>query len=416
MPTPRITGLLNNCALSCALPMVLNGIHEMALREANGTLGAILHNPVVEHYVKLKTIFAREYGVQNHPCFDWRAFETFLSQHSFYAQEILFAPVVRAFVAEVGLESGAYRPGDLGGLQDLQDGSGEENLGGEVIPQGRYHMLTVEDAFDLFYRPFGLRLGAYDHVPGDSTDQYEPHINPRLQADSDPSVVYPFGQAPRFELYLKHGHFEIQPHGALAVANQAFIKEIDALPKALAEIHEGLSTSLTAAASRRQLDRLKAYGSEALLRQLTAAERDQTAALLSEVVKSLVLKALVAYRKTNEVIYIEVVDASKAIATAPTLAAIENYSNLRERVSQKGHWGHIIAGVMLSVISLALMIVSSLSLVASFGHAAPISLPVLALGTAGLALGVGLFRRGRTGGASEERKDQSPERTPGIKS
>ncbi len=56
MPTPRITGLLNNCALNSALPLLLDGIRQLAEHEDAGTLNSIADHLIVQHYTRLKEI------------------------------------------------------------------------------------------------------------------------------------------------------------------------------------------------------------------------------------------------------------------------------------------------------------------------------------------------------------------------
>ncbi len=254
MPSPRITGLLNNCALNSALPILLDGISKIAALEAAGTLGRLAGNAIFKNYKQLKDIFANYYGVNDNAAFNWVEFHRFLVSHSFYANEILLAPIMRNFIAEHGLASGNYPSAAIGLLRDVQR-------------QGRYTLLPDTEAIDLFHNQFGITVHTYEYIKHkkelDPRDNYR-LINTRVTKNPD----YPFGVAPVLGLYLKGRHFEIQPHEFLAEANRAYVSEMNALPIGLAEIHEGLTISQQAYNSNLNLGLLTVYGHQALVRQL----------------------------------------------------------------------------------------------------------------------------------------------------
>lgn len=254
MAPPRITGLLHNCALNSALPILLEGIGQLAQQEEAGILGNLADNLIFKNYKHLKDLFANHYRLDHHPAFNWRQFHRFLAAHSFSANEILFAPVFRKFIAEVGFAKGDYQRQDLGLLRDIQ-------------PNGCYTLLPNTEAIDLFHNQFGISVKTYEYIANKGTadpkDNYN-LVSTRLTQNRE----YPFGTTPVLELYLKGHHFEIQPHECLEEPNKRYIAEINALPPALSEIHDGLSISQNAHSSNQNIGRLTVYGSQVLTQQL----------------------------------------------------------------------------------------------------------------------------------------------------
>lgn len=118
---PKITGLLNNCAINCALPILLDRIRYWASLEAQNALSGIEENETYQQYVLFKHVFAGHYGIADPHALTWRQFDYFLNAHSFFAKELIFAPVFRDFIAKHALDSGEYRLHDLGNLRDIQD-------------------------------------------------------------------------------------------------------------------------------------------------------------------------------------------------------------------------------------------------------------------------------------------------------
>ena len=235
MPTPKMTGLLNNCSLNSALPTLLEGIKQLAEREALNTLVSIADNSIVQKYERIKLIFADYYGLPTgHLAFNWRAFNDFLISHSFYANEIIFAPIFRNFIAEFGPENG-YQVADLAALRDVQI-------------DGRYNNLSAQEAAKLFHNQLGISLCAYEFVEDRKTATPEDNYGPTGTWPTT-HLIYPFGDTPTVNLYLKGasfntpGHFEIQPHESVGEATIEFNEESTHLPPPLQVIHDGLSGS-----------------------------------------------------------------------------------------------------------------------------------------------------------------------------
>lgn len=254
MPLPRITGLLNNCALNAALPILLNEIEKLSEQERAGALNIDSHNIIVKSYERLKTIFAEQYGFNTNPTFTWQAFHVFLSAHSFYENEIILAPILRNFIAQIGATSG-YDNVSL--LRDVQ-------------PDGRYNLLHYREAWTLLHNHFGISLRTYNFIAdrntSDPKDNYELITILRTTNQN-----YPFGNTPEIEMFLKNEHFEIQPHESLAEANSQFVGEINRLTPMLASIHNDLSCSQQAHTSNEQLGFLCVYVNTTLVAQLKRA-------------------------------------------------------------------------------------------------------------------------------------------------
>lgn len=535
MSKPRITGLLNNCALNCALPILLAGIEQLAQHEQNASIATLPDNTILQSYLSLKRIFARYYGVEDESNLTWQAFSSFLKKHSFYANEIIFAPILRNFIATIAPEH-QYHENDLWLLRDMQD-------------DGRYNPLDATEAMGLLYDQFGIDLYVYE-INQDWLD-YKATFRKRSK-----NLPYLFeGERPVLHMYLKQNHFEIQPYEFLAEANRAYSDEIDHLDEGLAAIHDQLSSSATQNQSNRAIGKLVVYGQNALRAHLAslseslsassampastepndvipsvnrsstdavppnglsgladaaltkygspdkdppnpysvtaeqyartgqdfhndtpsgrltfavilltihqqdkntkadsilesiaslaaASDRDEPLAayLLDKLAKetirspmnlnsntiqnvideirdhqdaneamqriieqgtnnqhfSLVCEARVAigqawkqYKETHDEGLIVVIKKTQKMAQAPSPSDCDTYKSLAQELSAKGGWGKVIAGFMFSVLGLALIVCASLSLAASFGASAPLSIPAVSLGASALVVGLG---------------------------
>lgn len=247
MTKPKITGLLNNCSLYAALPTLLRGIE--ALAEMNAADKTHQNPIIIKNYDRLKFIFAAYYGI-NPVDLSWTKFSEFLTPYSFYAREIMFAPILRNFIAEKAPDHG-YESDDLWLLRDIQD-------------DGRYSLLTPYDARPLFYQPFGITAEIFEYDA--RTEQYNHIPNTR----DKPLAPYPFGQdESRITLYLKDEHFEIQEHGPdLITATEVFAQEVNALPTELNTIHDLLSSSQTAPETNFALGQLVRHVNKKLIEAL----------------------------------------------------------------------------------------------------------------------------------------------------
>lgn len=541
MPTPRITGLLNNCALNSALPTLLDGIRQLAEHEAAGTLSTIANNVIVQSYNSLKKMYANHYGVGTNPAFDWREFHAFISKHSFYANEMMFAPILRNFIAEVGLKNG-YARDDIWMLRDIQE------------EDGRYNNLHYLEAVKLFHNQFGISLRTYEYVANKGTENPRDNYN-LIDSRLTTNPIYPFGDTPIIDLYLKGDHFEIQPHENLAQANREFDGEVNTLPGALAGIHEALSFSYSAHSSNEQLGQLVVYGHQSLMEHFAASAQlklavaaslagmppkspvinkttdgykaylidakdyaisgsefhsdtpegrhtfavilltllvesnikgaqstldqldtlafaansnkplasyllnklataiieskadlkvgrvtevleeiernhransimrsieqtnhDQHRVDLVQKAKQTIKQAWQLYKETDDETLITVIKKTQAVVLEPSQKNFEEYDVLREQVNGRGSWGKMIAGLMLSVLGLALVVGAALCLVGTLGFAAPVSIPSIAVGggmlvtgVGSLVAGLGLFNSSKDSGLYLQMKEFSEE-------
>jgi len=268
MPKPRVTGLLQNCALNSALAIVLQEISHLAGREAADDLAEINDNPIVVNYNRLKDIFSSYYRINPREKLTWVIFNDFLTNHSHAAKEIIFAPVFRQFIAEMGLADGAARPELLNNIQ----------------PDGNYITLNYNEAFNLFHNHLGISITAYEYEQDRHTencqDNYKaPHRRPTT------SGLYPFGAPPTLTIYFRDAHYEIQPFEDMAEPNRIYSEEIRALPPALSEIDTGINHSQRDYITNRLLRKLTTYVNEAireLLGEPPAPQEAQSAADYAE--------------------------------------------------------------------------------------------------------------------------------------
>jgi len=261
MPLPKITGLLNNCALNTALPIILEGISDLATYETAEILAEISDNEIFESYLRLKEIYAEHYLIGSSIDFNWLKFSDFIRKNSFYANELMFAPVLRKFIAEKGFISGNYRDG-VSLLKDVQH-------------NGRYNLLPDTEAIDLLHNHFGISVETYEFEASQGTgnprDNYN-KVRNKLTTNQD----YLFGQSnPIILLYLKDEHFELQPHELLADPTREFEAEIASLPRDLYDIHHGLSCSDDANTTNDYLRRLISYVRPVIMISLDPSYREQ---------------------------------------------------------------------------------------------------------------------------------------------
>ncbi|WP_133128494.1 hypothetical protein [Legionella nagasakiensis] len=257
MPPPRISGLLNNCALYSALPELLRGIHQLAEREAAGTLAELIENPIYLSYQTLRETFGRYYGIDGHEAFNWQALDSYLNSRSFYENEIIFSPVLRHFIAEVGLADD-YDVASIGLLRDVQ-------------ANGAYNHLHYMEAAGLLHDQFGISVQTYEYITNRHTENPKDNYN-LVGARKTTRRPYPFGETPTIDFYYRGAHFEIQPHENLAEANAAYIREIGLLPEELRRVHDNISFSQSAYKSNQALGQLFVYVNRTFTEALNAAQ------------------------------------------------------------------------------------------------------------------------------------------------
>jgi hypothetical protein len=278
--TPRITGLLFNCAMNCALPRLLENINALVELERSGDLPSS-DDAVYANYERLKVVFMTYYGINPNPSCSWEIFSTFLDTHSFYAQEIMFAPVFRIFIAEMALLSGKYETTDLEKIRDLQSPNAEADeiyaAIGEVNPAiGRYNNLEISTVSELFYAPLAIgNIKLYEHEL--STNTYVEQATGATPCRSMPSWIQQ--DRDEFAMYLRGAHYELLPHHELEEPNARFIKEIAELNPSLTRVHDTLSSSQSAEQSSQGLSLLVIYVHDALeawMNQAVASNQRQS--------------------------------------------------------------------------------------------------------------------------------------------
>lgn len=229
IPTPKISGLLNNCMMNCALPYILVMIQALSEFERTGARFEEPDDFIYIHYKKLKDLFAQTYGIEEVDLFTWQQLHALTSSHSFLANEIIFAPVFRHFIASVALENG-YAAEDLWRIRDIQTHMPEspEDMywpGGQNPSAGKYNPLDASEGINLFHRCFGIEPRLYE------TDAPDAIIGLNFSTFTPP-------------LYFKDGHYELQPNDHIAgPAADAHTAEMNALPAPLSKILDLFSTS-----------------------------------------------------------------------------------------------------------------------------------------------------------------------------
>lgn len=222
MPFPRISGMLLNCALNCALPNVLHGIQELAQD---------VEIPHLDSYELLKSKFEQWYGLS----LSWQTFHLLLREFSFSDIELIMAPVLRLFISTKCTDAEKERIRDI--IKSPYQGIPEDiaaALGNEMAPQtpGKYLPLTNYEANELFYKHFGLFMRVHEFVR-DSNDDY-------MCIDAENDLI-------KVDVYLKNDHFELQKHLEVPGLNLSPLTE---------EVKESISSTQCATTTNHALARL----------------------------------------------------------------------------------------------------------------------------------------------------------------
>ena len=268
---PRISGIVYNCSINCALPILLEQMFQYADMEIAGQLPDIESDNLFETYTLLKESFAEAYYLSDikkiH--FNWTVFTEFLRQHDFIAVEMLFMPVLREVLQKLSeredLDQTILDEQSLLELKELQEKTIQAN--------GRYPFLGYFFVHHCFNKHFNIESEVHSfYSPSQS---YE--VIPREHIDGTP----PSPSAKRISVYLKDNHYELAPHENLANAERQRVIEYQAMPLALQNVYDTISAGGSAYHTNRALGNLLFYGNEKLSRfiacstQINAEQRAQ---------------------------------------------------------------------------------------------------------------------------------------------
>jgi hypothetical protein len=228
MGLPKISGILNNCALNCALPSLIEQIKLYSEAETNSSLPNIDdNNSLFQNYALLKALFAKHYGLAPE-ALSWTTFSEFIQhrfadpekheERSFSEQEYLFAPVLRKFY-EHNLKKASY-----------QNTSHLSNIHHNGEFAGRYEMLEYADFKRLFYEAFHLNTKL--------------HMYNSSGQSIDLSAFYP--QAPSTEpnvidIHLVCGHYELLSGDNLNGPTQQYTWDKNNLPDVYNHLYDAIS-------------------------------------------------------------------------------------------------------------------------------------------------------------------------------
>ncbi len=155
MELPRISGLLFNCSLNCALPTLLENLEMIAFESDASSY------PNIDAYRELKTCFENWYLFQEPLTF--ANFYTLLSSWTHSEQELILAPIFRRFmVSKCNTQEQKMRVGNLIRFNNefidssILEALRDERLDIALSSEGRYMPLDASEANELFYQHFGL--------------------------------------------------------------------------------------------------------------------------------------------------------------------------------------------------------------------------------------------------------------------
>jgi hypothetical protein len=275
---PRISGVLNNCLLNCALPSIIKQIETYSNLPEEALL-ALNQDPVFKNYTQLKKIFSDTYGLSNteEKDFSWGLFARMIQNHSFYANELLFLPVLRAFVKQSACNltfsqfSAALQDSKKiharfsdGIGEDMPEGLSEDpdevralhrqlKTAAEVKATGRYGLLDYGPTYVVFYNLLGLSLIANTAVKINEGDAFfqEKDYTQHPDYDSTHPVV---------EIFFKGFHYEIQEPENLIAPTKKYLEEISQLPEGLKSIHNQLTRASRKQLTEKAFTDLSSYG------------------------------------------------------------------------------------------------------------------------------------------------------------
>ena len=272
----KISGNLYNCAFNCALPILLQKIEYLHELEAKHELPCEV-DTVYLNYKKIKDLFAQRYGLNDaeSKSFTWSQFNTFLLIHTFPAQEILFAPVFRRFIAESG--RGIPLPGFE--LMTTEEGSivvydslnpESVNLEHGIDPStGKYLQLDFTVMVKGFYQQFGIKVNLlnFNYL----TKTYE--TNALYLVDEEFVIPQsPLSSQDELGLYLKGAHYELQPHDQVDM--DAYFFNTDLLSGSFDEVFKATTQYVSARRTNEALAQLFIYVNRALNGVLLSEAQD----------------------------------------------------------------------------------------------------------------------------------------------
>ncbi|MCH9715670.1 MAG: hypothetical protein K0U24_08045 [Gammaproteobacteria bacterium] len=275
---PRISGVLNNCLLNCALPSIIKQI-EVYSKLSEEALLALNQDPIFKSYTELKQIFSSIYNLSKteEKDFTWDIFARMTQNHSFYANELLFLPVLRAFVQQSAYNltlsqfSAALQDSKKiaahfsdGVGEDMPEGLGEDpdvvralhrqlKTAAEISASGRYGLLDYGPTYVVFYNRLGLSLIANTAVKINKVDAFFQEKD--YTQHPDYNLTHPV-----VELFFKNLHYELQEPENLAAATKQYFDDINQLPTGLKSIHEQITGASRKQLTEKALTDLSAYG------------------------------------------------------------------------------------------------------------------------------------------------------------
>ncbi|MBA2656202.1 MAG: hypothetical protein H0U70_04370 [Tatlockia sp.] len=252
---PKISGLLNNCALNCALPTLLKTIDILAELEQKGS---ITPYPIIDSYTLLKENFAEYYGITEVEKFDFREFSKFLIPFSFHAKEIIFAPVLRKIISYTATKSPKAEAEFSMQIIDENDLFMQKDIGvtlSQLHEDGRYPELSIEEANVYLYKDFGISANLYIYQSNKKTENHHDNYEKAKYWEVAAVENYPFGEPPQIALYHRGDHYELVPHED--VASEDKLEDEKILSDTLSAAYEILTSGEDKELSAGVLDNLQ---------------------------------------------------------------------------------------------------------------------------------------------------------------
>ncbi|MDF1646943.1 MAG: hypothetical protein P1U61_08210 [Legionellaceae bacterium] len=248
---PKISGLVYNCALNCALPTILEQISAYAHLEVSEHSN--LPNPsedrLFSSYLILKDTFAESYNLSElqRENFTWTVFLELIHHHDFTGIEILFIPVLRELLKRFSKEDGIT-------LDELQRV--------EMRSNGRYPELDYYDVEEHFNPRFNIT--ATVHKFNHETNEYDEV--PTFETSTTPETMK------KIHVYLRENHYELLPREDLTDAMKHYEMECKRLPEMLGKAQDSIACGDSAYHSNIGLANIFTYGHKELSHFIAQSE------------------------------------------------------------------------------------------------------------------------------------------------
>lgn len=223
MSNPKISGILNNCALYCAIPAIKTAIKVFSKKEQSGTLTDLVGAPTYENYALVKNCFAEFYSLDP-KSFSWQQFQLLLTHttgNNFVKDQLLLGSVLRLYMSKkIDEELSLLPPSRQEEIAALREFKQKIMT---IQSNGTYLPLMMPEASKWLYQHLGLKTLEHQRTQYKNnvewgTDRFGYFIEGTPAPCIEPEMA-------EIHIYHQQGHFELSNPGQLNVALSTEAKE-----------------------------------------------------------------------------------------------------------------------------------------------------------------------------------------------